>query len=95
MKFVVPAAHPAGSGVGDILPAILPPDAVATVFHHADEVLPGTGRSHAVLNGHHQVELPALALFHGAVLTGGGLFILPRAFPGQHRIVVLHAELVG
>lgn len=95
MEFVVPAAHPAGSGVGDILPAVLPPDAVATALHPLDEVLPGTGRSHAVLDGHHQVELPALALFHGAVLTGGGLFILPRAFPGQHRIVVLHAELVG
>ena len=95
MKFVVPAAHPAGSGVGDIFPAILPPDAVATALHPLDEVLPRTGRSHAVLDGYHQVELPALALFHGAVLTGGGLFILLRAFPGQHRIVVLHAELVG
>ena len=95
MEFVVPAAHPAGGGVGDILPAILPPDAVATVFHPADEVLPGTGRSHAVLDGYHQVELPALALFHGAVLTGGGFFILLSAFPGQHRIVVFHAEVVG
>ena len=95
MEFVVPAAHPAGSGVGDILPAVLPPDAVTTAFHPADEVLPGTGRSHAVLDSNHQVELPALSLFHGAVLPGGGFFVLPSAFPGQHRIVVLHAELVG
>lgn len=95
MELVVPAAHPAGSGVGDILPAVLPPDAVATALHPADEVLPGTGRSHAVLNGHHQVELPALALFHGAVFPGGGFFVLLRAFPGQYRIAVLHAELVG
>lgn len=95
MEFVVPAAHPAGSGVGDILPAVLPPDAVATALHPADEVPPGTGRSHAVLNGHHQVELPALALFHGAVLPGGGFFALLSAFPRQHRIVVFHAEVVG
>ena len=95
MELVVPAAHPARGGVGDILSAVLPPDAVATAFHPADEVLPGTGRSHAVLDSHHQVELPALALFHGAVLPGGRFVVLLRAFPGQHRIVVLHAELVG
>ena len=79
MEPVIPALHAFRRGVGDVLPALRPAHLVAFALHQGDEFLAGFGVPHALVDGVHQPELPALALCGGAVLPGAhalGLFFL-------------------
>ena len=70
MEPVVPALHALGRGVGDVFPAVCPPHLIPLALHQGDEVLPGRGVAHTLVNGVYQPELPVLALGSGAILPG-------------------------
>ena len=76
MEPVVPALHPLRRGVGDVLPAIRPAHLVALALHQGEELAFGGSIFHALVDGIHQPELPALALGGGAV------------FPGAHSLLL-------
>ena len=67
MEPVIPAPHTLGRGVGDVLPAVCPPHLIALALHQRDELVFGGSVPHALVDGIHQPELPALALGGGAV----------------------------
>ena len=76
---VIPAPHALGCGVGDVLPAVCPPHLIALALHQRDKLAFGGSVPHALVDGVHQPELPALALGGGAILAGAhalGLFFL-------------------
>lgn len=73
MEPVIPALHTAGCCVGNVLPAVCPPHLVALTLHQRNKFLFSFGVLHALVNGVHQPELPALALGGGAVF--------PAAYP--------------
>ena len=67
-----------GTGEGDVLPLLRPPDFVAPALHEDDEVLFALALLHGVTDVVHQTELPALALLCRPPFSGGQL--LPAAF---------------
>ena len=71
MQPVIPAFLSIGCGVGDILPGILPADVVALALHEQDELVPGFGVSHTLVDVIHQLEFPAFSPGSGVVLSGG------------------------
>ena len=76
---VIPALHPLGRGVGDILPAGSPSNLIALALHQGNEFFLAGGELHTLVDGVHEPELPALALGGGAILPGAhtlGLFFL-------------------
>ena len=66
-----------GTGEGDVLPLLRPPDFVAPAFHKDDEVFLAPAFLHGVTDVVHQTELPALALLCRPPFSGGQL--LPAA----------------
>ena len=70
MEPVVPALHALGRGVGDVLPAIRPAHLIPLALHEGEELLLGGCIPHALVDGVHQTELPALALGSRAILPG-------------------------
>lgn len=76
MQPVIPAFLSIGRGVGDILPGILPADVVALATHQQDELVPGPGVSHTLVDAIHQLEFPAFSPGGGVVLSGGYCFHL-------------------
>ena len=72
----IPALHPLGRGVGDVLPAVCPPHLIPLALHQGDEFLTGSGAAHALVDGVHEPELPALTLGGGAVLPGAHPLLL-------------------
>ena len=76
MEPVVPALPALRRGVGDVFPPLRPPHLVPLALHQGDEFLAGFGVPHALVDGVHQPELPALALGGGAVLPGAHPFLL-------------------
>lgn len=73
---VVPALHSRGRGVGDIPPAVRPAHLIPLTLHQGDKFLTGGSVPHALVNGVHEAELPALALHGGAVLPGAHPLLL-------------------
>ena len=76
MQPVIPAFLSIGRGVGDILPGILPADVVAFALHQQDELVPGPGVSHTLVDAIHQLKFPAFSPGSGVVLSGGYCFQL-------------------
>ena len=76
MEPVVPALHSRGCGVGDILPAVRQAHLIPLTLHQRDEFLLAGSVPHALVNGVHEAELPALALRGGAVLSGAHPLLL-------------------
>ena len=58
-------------GVGDILPPCLPAHAIAQALHLADKFIPVSRPLHALVDGIHSLEFPALAPGGGTVLGVG------------------------
>lgn len=95
MQPVVPALFPFGRGVGDGLPGLLPPHLIATPLHLPDEISPRPGPFHTLVDGVHQLELPALTPNRRAVLTGTHLLFLGVLLRWlQHTQTVGHTDLV-
>lgn len=59
-----------GTGEGDVLPLLRPPDFVAPAFHKDDEVFLAPAFLHGVTDVVHQTELPALAFLCGTPFSG-------------------------
>ena len=68
MEPVVPALHAARCGVGDVLPSICPAHLIPLALHQGEELLLGGCIPHTLVDGVHQLKLPALTLGGGAVL---------------------------
>ena len=66
-----------GTGEGDVLPFVCPPDFVAFSLHEDEEVLLAPALPHGVTDVVHQTELPALAFLCGTPFSGRQL--LPAA----------------
>ena len=95
MQTVIAALIAAGNGIGDALPLFLPADVVALAAHECDELIFCVRVSHAVVNGVHQPELPALASGGGVVLGGGHGFHLFLHLPLlKYRQSELHTHRV-
>ena len=79
VQSVIPALPALRGGVGNVLSVLDPLDLIALGFHEPDKFLPAPGVAHTVLDGVHQLELPALPLGGGAVFSGGEAicFLLP------------------
>ena len=75
VKAVIPALHFVGTGVGDALAAVLPPNAVAHGVHSSDEILAGTAAVHGIIDRAHQPKLPTVTLDRGAVFAGTHAFL--------------------
>ena len=76
MEPVIPALHSRGRGVGDVLSAIRPAHLIPLALHQRDEFLLAGSVPHALVDGVHEPELPALALRGGAVLSGAHPLLL-------------------
>lgn len=59
-----------GTGEGDVLPLLRPPDFVAPAFHKDDEVFLAPAFLQGVTDVVHQTELPALAFLCGTPFSG-------------------------
>lgn len=94
MQAVIPALFSIGGGVGDVLPGLLPPDAVPFTLHEQNELVPVTGVPHTLVDEIHQAEFPAPA-FGGDVVLGVGegrhLFLFLRL---EHRQAELLADQI-
>lgn len=62
MQFVVAAPHAVRRGVGDVLAATLPAHRIALGCHQGNEGVLVGGVFHALVNGVHEPQLPALTL---------------------------------
>ena len=83
-----------GTGEGDVLPLLRPPDFVAPALHEDDEVLFALALLHGVTDVVHQTELPALALLCRPPFSGGQL--MPAAFVfGQDTEPVNLADFIA
>lgn len=83
-----------GTGEGDILPLLRPPDFIAFSLHEDEEVLLALALLHGVTDVVHQTELPALALLCGPPFSGGQL--MPAAFVfGQDRESMCLADFIA
>ena len=76
MEPVIPALHSRGRGVGDVLSFVCPAHLIPLALHQGDEFLTGSGAAHALVDGVHEPELPALTLGGGAVLPGAHPLLL-------------------
>ena len=80
MEPVIPTFHPFWCGVGDVLPALRPAHLVALALHQRNKFVFGFGVLHALVDGVHQPELPALTLGGGAVFPAAHPFLLDLLF---------------
>ena len=62
VQFVVAASHAVRCGVGDVLAGALPPHLIALGRHQGNEGVLVGGVFHALVDGVHEPQLPALAL---------------------------------
>ena len=60
MQFVIAAFHAVRGGIGDVLAATFPADGVALGLHQRNEGVPVGGAFHALVDGVHEPQLPAL-----------------------------------
>ena len=82
-------------GVGDILPAVLPADFVAAVFHEPNKMLTVTSLRHTLVDVDFQIHFPALPLIVGTVLpVRHSVFRLLLRLGFHNRKAVLQAQLV-
>ena len=72
MKFVIPAAVAIGGGVGDALAVCCPENRVALALHQLQELFPGDGVLHGLVDLHGKPHLPALPSGSDPVLRLGG-----------------------
>ena len=72
MEFVIPAAVAVGGGVGDALAALRPADRVALALHQFQELFPGDGVLHGLIDLHGEPHFPALSSGCDFVLRLGG-----------------------
>ena len=72
MEFVIPAAVAVGGGVGDVLAVCCPENRVALALHQFQELLPGDGVLHGLIDLHGEPHLPALSSGCDFVLRLGG-----------------------
>lgn len=94
MQPVIPASFSARHGVGDIFPAVRPADVVAFAPHQRNKFLAVMCIFHALVNGVHEAEFPAIPFGSGVVLCVRhrfGLLFLLRLENGQAE---LHAHLI-
>ena len=75
MEPVIPALHTVGCYVGNVFPAVCPPHLVPLTLHQRNELVFGGSILHALVDGVHEAELPALALGGGAVLPAAHAFL--------------------
>ena len=61
MQFVIAAFHAVRGGIGDVLAATFPADGVALGCHQGNEGVPVGGVFHALVDGVHEPQFPALA----------------------------------
>ena len=95
MEPVVPALHAARCGVGDVLPAIRPAHLIPLALHEGEELLLGGCIPHALVDGVHQTELPALPLGGGAIFPTAHPLLLDLLFRRrQDRQTVGSADLI-
>ena len=92
---VVPALHPRGRGVGDVLSAVRPAHLIPLALHQRDEFFPGGSVPHALVDGIYQPELPALALGSGAVFPTAHTSCFPLLLLRQNGKAVFQAESIG
>ena len=62
MQFTVPAPHAIRGGVGDVFAAVLPADGVTLRLHQGNKGILVGGVFHALVDGVHEPQLPALPL---------------------------------
>ena len=94
MQTASSALSSVGTGEGDILPLLRPPDFIAFSLHEDEEVLLALALLHGVTDVVHQTELPALALLCGPPFSGGQL--MPAAFVfGQDTEPVNLADFIA
>lgn len=77
MQTASSALSSVGTGEGDILPLLRPPDFIAFSLHEDEEVLLAPALLHGITDVVHQTELPALAFLCGTPFSGRQL--LPAA----------------
>ena len=95
MEPVIPAFHPFRGGVGDALSAVCPAHLVALALHERNKFVFGGGVPHALVDGIHQPELPALTLGSGAVLPCAHPLLLHLLFRRRQDVqAVSGADLV-
>ena len=73
METDVPAAFSAGTGVGDVFPALRPQGVVSSPAQRREEFFPAAGCFHSFLDYRHELKLPTLALRRRPVFSGGEL----------------------
>lgn len=73
MQTASSALSSVGTGEGDILPLLRPPDFVASALHKDDDIFLAPALPHGVTDVVHQTELPALALLCRPPFSGGQL----------------------
>lgn len=72
MEFVIPAAVAVWGGVGDALAVCCPENRVALALHQLQELLPGDGVLHGLVDLRGKPHLPALPSGSDPVLRLGG-----------------------
>lgn len=72
MEFVIPAAVAVGGGVGDVLAVCCPENRVALALHQFQELIPGDGVLHGLVDLHGKPHFPALPSGSDPVLRLGG-----------------------
>lgn len=93
MQTVVAAPHAAGYGVGDAFAVGFPAHLIAFGLHQGNECVAGVGAAHALVDGVHEPELPALTLGGGAVFSSAQSLRF-RFLLRQDGQAVRRAELV-
>ena len=96
MQLVVAALLPFGRGVGNGFSSSLPANLVAPPLQQGDEIRRGSCCLHSRINGTHQPELPALALFRRPEFTGADCLCLRFLLVGLQRCQAhVTADAVG
>jgi hypothetical protein len=94
MQSDVPALSSAGCGVSDVLVMVRPGHLISPPLHASEKILAGTAAVHHLLDGSHQLELPALPFLGGPILPGGEFTSL-LLVPGQNGQAMGGADFVA
>ena len=70
METAVPALEPIGTGERDVLPGVRPGNLVTFYLHVGDEIFTGDGVFQRLVDGLDQIQLPAVGVEAGLILTG-------------------------